>query len=108
MAPSVARGRHSLKLQLVRKSPGRSMASILSVGFCGRTMRRVSSVGSTLPELGRWKSPYLIAELISTETLPLHPTLAYFAASRSVHSLPALFSRTACGILKHFRMGCLG
>src|SRR5258708_3724325 len=71
-------------------------------------MRRVMSVGLTFPADGRSNSPYLMAELISTPIAPLHPILANFAASRSVHSFPALFSRTACGIRRHLRMGCLG
>src|SRR5712691_9255781 len=66
------------------------------------------SVGSTFPGDGRWNNPYLMAELISTASWPLQPIPANFAASRSVHSFPALFSRTACGIRKHLRMGCLG
>src|SRR5208337_124836 len=66
------------------------------------------SVGLTLPGDGRSNNPYLSAELISTASWPLHPTPANFAASRSVHSFPALFSRTACGIRKDLRMGCLG
>src|SRR5260370_1296583 len=71
-------------------------------------MRRMMSVGLTFPADGRSNNPYLMAELISTAIWPLHPILANFAASRSVHSFPALFSRTACGIRRHLRMGCLG
>src|SRR6266850_5652856 len=71
-------------------------------------MRRVMSVGLTLPGDGRSNSPYLIAELISTAIWPLQAILANFAASRSVYSFPALFSRTACGIRRHLRIGCLG
>src|SRR6266496_1541286 len=55
------------------------MASILSLGFWGLTIRRVRSVGSTLPGLGRWKRPYLSAELISTPMGPLQPIPANFA-----------------------------
>src|SRR5260370_30824344 len=84
------------------------IASTLSVGLCGLRIRRVRSVGLTLPAEGRSNNPYLIAELISTEIAPLQPTPANFAASRSVHSFPALFSTTPCGILRHLRMGCLG
>src|SRR5262249_19866027 len=84
------------------------MASILSVGFCGRTIRRVRSVGSTRPGIGRANNPYFSAELISTVTWPLQPTPANPAASRSVQSLPALFSRIACGILSAFKMECFG
>src|SRR5664280_178773 len=66
------------------------------------------SVGLTFPGDGRSNRPYLSAELISTAIWPVHPTPANFAASRSVHSFPALFSRTACGIRRDLRMGCLG
>jgi hypothetical protein len=84
------------------------IASSLSVGFCGRTIRRVRSVGSTFPALGRWNNPYLITELISTAKAPLHPRPANRAASRSVHSFPAPFSNTACGMRRHFWIGCFG
>src|ERR1019366_4266635 len=84
------------------------MASTLSLGFWGLRMRRVISVGLTLPGEGRSNRPYLRAELISTASAPVHPRPANVAASRSVHSFPALFSSTACGIRRHLRMGCLG
>ena len=66
------------------------------------------SVGSTLPGLGRWNRPYLIAELISTAIGPPQPMPAKFAASRSVHSFPALFSSYSLRDSQALKDGMLG
>src|SRR5208282_1838694 len=84
------------------------IASTSSFVFCGRTIRRVSSVGLTIFAFGRSKRPYFKAELISTATLLSYLSPANLAASGSLHSLPAFCSRIAFGIRRHSDSECFG